>query len=79
MQGTAKRGTSVVPPGFWGSRSDLMWTPPPRRIELSERDERMATDLRARFGDSVKQTEHTSDMLTFEVGQKPIQRRSAFS
>ncbi|MFA9435043.1 MAG: NADH-quinone oxidoreductase subunit B/C/D [Deltaproteobacteria bacterium] len=69
MQGTAIRGTSVVPPGFQNSRSDLMWTPPPRRIELSERDENLATDLRARFGDSVKQTEHTSDMLTFEVGQ----------
>jgi NADH-quinone oxidoreductase subunit B/C/D len=69
MQGTAIRGTSVVPPGFQDSRSDLMWTPPPRRIELSEPDENLGTDLRARFGDSVQQTEHTSDMLTFEVGQ----------
>ena len=72
MQGTAIRGTSVVPPGFWGSRSDLMWTPPPRRIELSERDENLATDLRARFGDSVQQTEHTSDMLTFMVEQRRL-------
>jgi len=72
MQGTAKRGTSVVPPGFWDSRSDLMWTPPPKRIELSEGDENLATSLRARFGDSVQQTEHTSDMLTFEVGQNRL-------
>ena len=49
MQGTAIRGTSVVPPGFQNSRSDLMWTPPPRRIELSERDENLATDLRSPF------------------------------
>ena len=72
MQGTAIRGTSVVPPGFQDSRSDLMWTPPPRRIELSERDENLATDLRARFGDSVQQTEHTSDMLTFMVEQRRL-------
>ncbi len=72
MQGTAIRGTSVVPPGFQNSRSDLMWTPPPRRIELNERDENLATDLRARFGDSVQQTEHTSDMLTFMVEQRRL-------
>ncbi len=32
--GTAVRGTSVTPPHFWESRSDLMWTPPRNRIEL---------------------------------------------
>jgi NADH dehydrogenase I D subunit len=69
MQGTAKRGTSAVPPGFWNSRSDLMWTPAPRRIEMSEGDENLATDLKARFGEKVRQSRHTSDMPTFEVGQ----------
>jgi NADH-quinone oxidoreductase subunit B/C/D len=72
MQGTAIRGTSVVPPGFQDSRSDLMWTPPPRRIELNEGDERLAEGLRAHFGDSVQQTEHTSDMLTFVVEQNRL-------
>jgi NADH-quinone oxidoreductase subunit B/C/D len=72
MQGTTIRGTSVIPPGFQDSRSDLMWTPPPRRIELSERDENLATDLRAHFGDNVQQTEHTSDMLTFMVEQNRL-------
>jgi len=67
MQGTAIRGTSVVPPGFQQSRSDLMWTPPPRRIELSESEEWLAEGLQAHFGNSVQQTEHTSDMLTFMV------------
>ena len=72
MQGTAIRGTSVVPPGFQDSRSDLMWTPPPRRIELNEGDEGLAEGLRAHFGDSVQQTEHTSDMLTFVVEQNRL-------
>ena len=35
--GTPPRGTSVTPPLFPGSRSDLMWTPPPHRIKLVER------------------------------------------
>ena len=72
MQGTAIRGTSVVPPGFQDSRSDLMWTPPPHRIELNESDEDLAEGLRARFGDSVQQTGHTSDMLTFVVEQNRL-------
>jgi NADH-quinone oxidoreductase subunit B/C/D len=72
MQGTAIRGTSVIPPGFQDSRSDLMWTPPPRRIELNESDEGLAEGLRAHFGDSVQQTEHTSDMLTFVVEENRL-------
>ena len=72
MQGTAIRGTSVVPPGFQDSRSDLMWSPPPRRIELNESDEGLAEGLRAHFGDSVQQTEYTSDMLTVVVEQNRL-------
>jgi NADH-quinone oxidoreductase subunit B/C/D len=72
MQGTAIRGTSVVPPEFQDSRSDLMWTPPPQRIELSEGDKSLAEGLQAHLGDSVQQTEHTSDMLTFVVEQNRL-------
>ncbi|MGD8344424.1 MAG: NADH-quinone oxidoreductase subunit B/C/D [Desulfobacterales bacterium] len=67
MQGTAIRGTSVVPPDFWGSRSDLMWTPPPRQIELSSSDQNLSRELSARFGDAIKAQDATSDMLTLEV------------
>jgi NADH-quinone oxidoreductase subunit B/C/D len=67
MQGTAIRGTSAVPPGFWDSRSDLMWTPPPHRIELSEEDKSLEKTLQERFGDSVQHAEPTSDMVTFLV------------
>ncbi|GBC62597.1 NADH dehydrogenase [Desulfonema ishimotonii] len=69
MEGTAIRGTSVTPPFFEESRSDLMWTPPAARIELSEPDRGLAHAVGQRFGDAVRQTAHTSDMLTFEVGK----------
>ena len=55
MEGTAIRGTSVVPPEFRDSRSDLMWTPPPRQIELNQSDQNLAQILSAQFGDAVQQ------------------------
>jgi NADH dehydrogenase I D subunit len=67
MEGTAIRGTSESPPLFWESRSDLMWTPPPRRIDLGEPDLGLAASLKQRFGDGVEQATHSSDMLTFTV------------
>ena len=65
--GIPPRGTSVTPPWFWETRSDLMWTPPPHWIELTEADQSLAQALKERFGDAVAQTEQTSDMLTFQV------------
>ena len=67
MEGTAIRGTSESPPLFWESRSDLMWTPPPRRIELGEQDRDVAESLTQRFGDGVEPAAQSSDMLTFTV------------
>jgi len=72
MQGTSIRGNSVVPPEFWDSRSDLMWTPPPRWIELSAGDKSLAKTLLERFGTGVQQKEHTSDMITFQVEKDRI-------
>jgi NADH-quinone oxidoreductase subunit B/C/D len=68
-EGVSIRGTSVLPghPQHWGSRSDLMWTPPARRIELSNADQSLAAELRERFGDRVRQEPHSSDMLSFQV------------
>jgi NADH-quinone oxidoreductase subunit B/C/D len=66
------RGTSVVPPQFWDNRSDLMWTPPPHRIELGERDRSLAAAVQERFGSDVRQVPHTSDMLTLHVSEKRI-------
>ena len=65
--GIPLRGTSVTPPGFWESRSELMWTPPPARLELTESDLTLVASLRERFGEQVKQLTPTSDMLTFKV------------
>jgi NADH dehydrogenase I D subunit len=70
--GTPPRGTAVTPPVFWEGRSDLMWTPPPRRIEISERDKGLAASLKQRFGDGVRQTPHTSDMITFHVDEASL-------
>jgi len=65
--GTPLRGTAVTPPGFYGSRSEDMWTPPPRRIELTEPEQDLARDLASRFGDAVRQETPTSDMPAFKV------------
>jgi NADH dehydrogenase I D subunit len=67
MEGTAIRGTSVTPPYYRDSRSDLMWGPPARRIELGKADQSLAQVLKERFGEDLQQTPHTSDMPTFEV------------
>ncbi len=67
MEGIPARGSSAVPPAFFDSRSDLMWTPPAARIELSGRDRDLAEKLGARFGDAVTAANHTSDMPTFKV------------
>jgi NADH dehydrogenase I D subunit len=66
-QGIPTRGTSELPPAFWGSRSDTMWTPPARRIELISADQTLAGVLRERFGETLRQVSPVSDMATFEV------------
>jgi NADH-quinone oxidoreductase subunit B/C/D len=71
-EGTLLRGTSVTPPRFWGSRSDIMWTPPPKRVALHERDTRLARILAEKFGADLRQVRETSDMVTFEVAQPRV-------
>ena len=67
--GTPPRGTAVTPPWFWESRAEVMWTPPPARIELSERDKSLAQVLAEKFGDAVQPGAETSDMLTITVAE----------
>ncbi len=70
--GTMVRGTSVTPSAFWGSRSDLMWTPPPHFIEISEPDKSLAQALTAKFGDAVRQEEQVPDMMTLQVAESHL-------
>ena len=67
--GTPPRGTAVTPPRFWESRSEVMWTPPPARIELNESAKSLAQVLQEKFGDAVKPAPETSDMLTLTVAE----------
>ncbi len=74
MEGAAIRGTSAIPPGFFESRSNLMWSPPPVQIEISEKDKSLAEILQARFGDTIGQLSKTSDMLTFQVKEDGLKK-----
>jgi len=74
MEGVGIRGTSAIPPGFFESRSDLMWSPPPVQIEISEKDKSLSEILQARFGDTIEQLSKTSDMLTFQVKKDGLKK-----
>ncbi len=75
MDGTMIRGTSVTPPFFKESRSDLMWSPPAAQIELNNVEKSLSQTLKEKFGETVRFSGHTSDMLTVIVDQdnvKPV-------
>ncbi|MEJ2038324.1 MAG: NADH-quinone oxidoreductase subunit B/C/D [Desulfosarcinaceae bacterium] len=72
MQGTAIRGSSVTPPHFNESRTEVMWTPPPAERPLSETDRQLSRELRERFGDALTSIEPTSDMAAFQVSPDSI-------
>jgi NADH-quinone oxidoreductase subunit B/C/D len=64
MNGIPIRGTSVSPPHFHDTRSDIMWDHRANRIELGPAAEDLAAKVKERFGDEVENAVHTSDMLT---------------
>jgi NADH-quinone oxidoreductase subunit B/C/D len=65
--GLPLRGNSVTPPLFFESRSELMWTPPPARFELTATEQSLAASLKERFGEQVSEIQPTLDMPTFKV------------
>ena len=67
MEGTAIRGTSVIPNKFWDSRSDGMWTPPSPPIELDLASQDLASELQNRFGEAIKPEPQSCDFPTFIV------------
>ena len=72
MEGLPIRGSSVTPPGFHDSRSDLMWTPPARQITLGPDQTGIVSELKSRFKDDITPTEQTSDMPTLHVTEEKI-------
>lgn len=69
MEGIAIRGTSAMPPRYFESRSDLMWTPPPARVEISVKNRSLSASLLKRFGDALVPCPQSSDMPTFQVAR----------
>jgi NADH dehydrogenase I D subunit len=72
MQGTAIRGTSAQPPLFWQSRSDQMWSPPARRIQLNDTGRSLIRQVTDRFGEAVRPQAHVSDMPCLQVGPETL-------
>jgi NADH-quinone oxidoreductase subunit B/C/D len=66
-EGCPIRGTSVTPPFFQESRSDLMWTPSARSIELSEAQLSLCQRLQHHFGDRIAFDGKTTDMPTLRA------------
>ncbi|MFA7535374.1 MAG: NADH-quinone oxidoreductase subunit B/C/D [Desulfuromonadales bacterium] len=58
------RGTSLQPPHFWQSRSELMWRPPQPKVEFPASSADLTRAVRERFGDAVRPAE-AADMPTF--------------
>ncbi len=78
MLGTRIRGTSVTPPYFNESRTDVMWTPPAAERPLSDTDQQLTRELADRFKDSVSPIEPTSDMAVFRLSVDVLQEVLGF-
>jgi NADH dehydrogenase I D subunit len=65
--GTPPRGTAVTPPFFFDSRSEVMWTPPPARIELTDDQKSLSRQLQEKFPEAVTPEAATSDMPSYQV------------
>ncbi len=78
MAGTLIRGTSVTPPHFPESRSDLMWTPPPPTARPTQAQRGLMAELVQRFGGAVQPREPFVDMPTCQVTADRIQEVLAF-
>jgi NADH dehydrogenase I D subunit len=71
-EGLPVRGTDQTPPFFWDNRSELMWTPPPHRLEIHDRDRSLTATLQERFGKVLEPIPDPSDMVTFIVTESRI-------
>ncbi len=60
------RGTSLQPPHFKGSRSEIMWRPPQPKVEFPSSTPDLRRALAERFGEAVSEDE-SADMPTFRT------------
>jgi NADH-quinone oxidoreductase subunit B/C/D len=63
------RGTAATEPQFWGSRAEVLWTPPAPTLSLGPNQQAVAADLHAAFGDAVTLAPNADagDMPTYAV------------
>jgi len=71
-EGATIRGTEVIPPKLWGSRSVNMWTPPPGRVERPAQIAALMSMLTDVFGPSVTEDTLPSDMLTVKAPPEKV-------
>ncbi|MEJ2024037.1 MAG: NADH dehydrogenase (quinone) subunit D, partial [Deltaproteobacteria bacterium] len=67
--GIPPRGSAVIPPQFFESRTEDMWTPPAYRMEMSSHDHEVSGALKKEFGDAITQIPETSDMISFQANR----------
>lgn len=67
MGGIPMRGSSVTPPHFFGSRSEVMWTPPAPILSFSTTQLALKDELATRFADAVIWRDRVVDMPTLTV------------
>ena len=67
------RGTDIEPPWFNDNRSQNMWTPPARHLEVRSADRSLSRQLKDTFGEKVSVQATVSDHFTFSApaGQIP--------
>ncbi len=77
-EGIPIRGAAATEPRFWQNRTETMWTPPARYIEISAADHSLQGRIAERFGSAVTASDAASDMLTLQADADHVHDLLAF-